>query len=137
MTRRTLAAVVAIAAIVAALAVWRSQRAGPQAPAGLADVMVAGRPAVLDFGRGECAACKEMKPVLDELARRHGERVTVRVLDLKEGPAQALADALGIVLIPSQVFVDASGREVARHEGEMSLDQLERELRSRGWIPAQ
>jgi thioredoxin 1 len=133
--RRTVVPLVVIASVVAGLAVWRSQRAGPAPAAGAAEWIVAGRPTVLDFGRGECGACKAMKPVLDELARRHEGRVTVRILDLKEAPAQALADSMRILLIPSQVFLDASGREVARHEGEMTLDELEAELRSRGWIP--
>lgn len=94
-----------------------------------------GLPGILDFGKGECDACKRMIPVLEELAARHEGRIVVRYLDLNVPALKERADGMGVRLIPTQILIDAEGGEVVRHEGFWSLEDIELELEVLGWIP--
>jgi thioredoxin len=94
-----------------------------------------GLPGILDFGRGECAACKDMMPVLEELAKRHAGHIVVRYLDLKVPANKKRADELEVRLIPTQILIDAEGKEIFRNEGFWSLEDLEFELEALEWIP--
>ena len=94
-----------------------------------------GLPGILDFGRGTCIPCKQMFPVLDELAEKHEGRIVVRYLDLKVPENQERADAVGIRVIPTQILIDAEGEEVIRHEGFWPVEDIESELKVLGWIP--
>lgn len=81
-----------------------------------------GKPVVAEFGSVSCVSCREMKPILAELQRAHGEKLTVVDIDvLKE--RQYLAH-YRIQLMPTQVFFDAQGREIGRHMGKISGDEM-------------
>jgi thioredoxin 1 len=68
-----------------------------------------------------------MKPVLAELARVHGDRLTVVDVDvLKERHYLA---RYRIQLMPTQVFFDAQGREIGRHMGSITGDEILARLR--------
>lgn len=72
-------------------------------------------PMVIDFGATTCIPCKMMAPVLEELARELEGRVSVAFSDVNT--ERAKAERQGIEVIPTQVFFDAEGKELARHEG--------------------
>ncbi len=74
-----------------------------------------------------------MKPVLEELARRQEGKVVVRIVDIRDPEGDALARTHRVNLIPTQVLLDAEGKERFRHEGFLSLEALEAELARRGW----
>jgi thioredoxin 1 len=137
MNRRSLITLVAIALIVAGLGLYRSSR---RSPAGEADPVAEpghGLPGILDFGRGECSACKRMMPVLEGLAEKHAGRIVIRYVDMNFPEGQKRADDLGIRLIPTQILIDAEGNEVVRHEGFWSAEDIELELEVLEWIPPQ
>lgn len=94
-----------------------------------------GLPGLLDFGRGECIPCKQMFPVLDDLAGKHKGRIVVRYLDLKVPENKERADAMRVRVIPTQILIDAKGEEVIRHEGFWPLQDIELEMEVLGWIP--
>jgi len=77
-----------------------------------------GKPTVVEFGGIACAGCREMKPVLENLAREHGERVTV--LDIDVLKTREYIPRYQIRLLPTQVFFDAQGRETGRNMGPIS-----------------
>ena len=81
-----------------------------------------GKPVVAEFGANSCDSCREMKLVLGALAREHGERVTVIDIDLLKNTAYA--SRYKIQLIPTQVFFDGQGREIGRHMGKISGDEI-------------
>ena len=81
-----------------------------------------GKPVVAEFGANSCESCREMKLVLGALAREHGERVTVVDIDLPK--ATVYASRYKIQLIPTQVFFDAQGREIGRHMGKISGNEI-------------
>ncbi len=79
-----------------------------------------GRPAMIQFGADACAACREMKPVLEALQREHGTRFTVMNVDLIAQKHRGYLQRLRIQLMPTQVFFDAAGNETHRNLGTMS-----------------
>ena len=81
-----------------------------------------GKPVVAEFGANSCESCREMKLVLGALAREHGERVTVIDIDLLKNTAYA--SRYKIQLIPTQVLFDAQGREIGRHMGIISGNEI-------------
>ena len=91
-----------------------------------------GLPAVLDFGRGQCLPCKMMKPILDELAKELAGKVEVKIIDV--GEEGETADRFNISLIPTQVFLDAAGKEVYRHEGFMPKEEIVATLKEKGMM---
>jgi len=128
MNQKAYRAVVIVAVIVvagAAIAWKMSTRADTAAP----EVAV-GMPTVLDFGMGQCEACKKMKPILDKLAAEYDGRATIRIIDIGDHPSAA--DEHGIKLIPTQIFIDGSGAEVSRHEGFMPRGEIVAKLRAMG-----
>lgn len=79
-----------------------------------------GRPTLIQFGANACAACREMKPVLEALQREHGARFTVMSVDLIAQKHQGYLQRFRIQLMPTQVFFDAAGIETHRHMGTMT-----------------
>ena len=74
-----------------------------------------------------------MKPVLEELARKHAGKVAVRIVDLRDPAGEEFARTHRVNLIPTQVLLDGEGRERFRHEGFMAIEDLEAELARLGW----
>ncbi len=72
-------------------------------------------PRLVDLGAGKCVACKKMAPILEELRREFAGRLEVEFIDVWQNPAAA--DLYDVRMIPTQIFYDASGRELFRHEG--------------------
>lgn len=109
----------AAAGVVVAVAATDAPRPGEDA---VQAALARGKPVVAEFGSVSCVSCREMKPILAELQRSHGERLTVVDIDvLKE--RQYLA-RYRIQLMPTQVFFDAQGREIGRHMGKISGDEI-------------
>lgn len=89
--------------------------AAPDNP--LDNALKKGRPVLADFGRGKCIPCKMMKPLLDEISKEYQGKAEILVIEIDE--YMALTRRCGIRVIPTQIFYDASGKEVYRHEGFM------------------
>lgn len=81
-----------------------------------------GKPVLADFGRGMCIPCKIMKPILDKLADELKGKVHVLILDT--GDYAYLARRHRIRVIPTQIFFDDAGKEIFRHEGFMSGEDI-------------
>ena len=87
----------------------------------------AGKPALYEFGAGYCASCKDMAKVMAELTTTHSDQVEFRMVYVdKEKP---LFEQYKIMLIPTQVFLDASGKEVDRHVGPLTKEEVLKKLR--------
>jgi thioredoxin 1 len=74
-----------------------------------------GKPALYDFGRSMCIPCKEMEKILGSIKGKYGNQVEVRLVMAEKN--EDLFKQYKIMLIPTQVFLDASGKEVFRHVG--------------------
>ncbi len=86
-------------------------------------VRPSGRPLVLAFTSPDCAACHAaQRPALEEFARRVGDQVEIREVDLLT--ERETARALGIFSVPSTVVLDADGRVVAFNIGFAPAERL-------------
>jgi thioredoxin 1 len=79
-------------------------------------------PRLVDLGAGKCIPCKMMAPILEELKEQYAGRLEVEFIDVWENP-DAGAE-YGIKLIPTQIFYNASGKELFRHEGFYSKEDI-------------
>jgi thioredoxin 1 len=79
-------------------------------------------PRMVDLGAGKCIPCKMMKPILDELRQAYKERFEVVFIDVWEKPDEAKKYKISI--IPTQIFYDATGKELFRHEGFFSKEDI-------------
>jgi len=79
-------------------------------------------PRLVDLGAGKCIPCKMMAPILEELKEQYAGRMKVEFIDVWEDP-EAGAE-YGIKLIPTQIFYSASGKELFRHEGFYSKEDI-------------
>lgn len=84
-------------------------------PTGLTQILKSGKWTIVEFGGPTCVPCKKMQPILAELQQQFGSRAQVRNFYITEHPKEAKAHR--VMVMPTQVVFDASGREVTRHMG--------------------
>jgi thioredoxin 1 len=89
-----------------------------------------GKPAVIDLGALYCSQCKKMAPILESLAGEYRGRASVMFIDAHED--EAAAEKFKIVMIPTQIFFNAQGKEVKRHIGFMDKADIVKELKALG-----
>ena len=80
-----------------------------------APVAAAKLPKLIDLGADKCIPCKMMAPILAEFKRDYAERFTTEFIDVWKDPNAG--KAYGIEMIPTQIFFDATGKELFRHVG--------------------
>lgn len=110
-----------------------------------------GRPLVVNFFANWCAPCVTEMPAFEEVHRQLGDEIafvgisvqetleeardlaqrTGVTYDLARDPQGDLVRELGGVGMPTTVFVDAEGRAVDSHTGELSADELTDMIRSK------
>jgi len=79
-------------------------------------------PRLVDLGAKKCIPCKLMAPILEELKTEYAETFDVEFIDVWENPEAG--KEYGIRLIPTQIFYDAEGLELFRHEGFYSREDI-------------
>jgi thioredoxin 1 len=72
-------------------------------------------PRLVDLGTLSCQPCKMMVPVLEELRQKYAGKMQVDFVNLAED--RAAGQQYSVRVIPLQIFFDASGKELFRHEG--------------------
>lgn len=72
-------------------------------------------PRLVDLGAGKCIPCKMMAPILEELKRDYAGQFEVEFIDVWKNPEPGRT--FRIRVIPTQIFFDAKGKELWRHEG--------------------
>jgi thioredoxin 1 len=96
--------------------------AGANPTGGAPPVATAAKPRVLELGSMRCQACLEMAKVLDALRASQGTKLQVDFIDVFEEPAAA--DRYSIAVIPTQILYDGAGKEIFRHQGYFSQDDI-------------
>ena len=94
------------------------------------EVPVKGMVTMVDLGAGECIPCKMMAPILVKMEKRYAGKAAVVFLDVWKDDAPARR--FGIRTIPTQIFFDKDGKEVYRHEGFLSEEEIVRQLKDMG-----
>jgi len=77
-----------------------------------------GLPIIIDFGADSCIPCKEMAPVLKELNEELQGKAIIRFVDVWK--YQDFAEGYPISVIPTQIFIDASGKPYTPKDAEAS-----------------
>ena len=90
------------------------------------------RPALYEFGAGYCFSCKEMEKVMAELKASLSDKVEFRMVYADK--EKELSKQYKIMLIPTQVFLDASGKEVDRHIGPLTKEEVLQKLKDLKFI---
>jgi len=72
-------------------------------------------PRLLELGADWCIPCKMMKPILAELKKEYPGKMEVEFINVDQAPD--IARQYNVRAIPTQIFFDASGKEVFRHMG--------------------
>ncbi len=130
MSKRYRATVLALVGLaVAAVLAVKHHNAGGLAPGGRIS-FDGQRPVLIEFGAGKCTACKMMEPVLEELRSKYADRLRVEYVDARENPRPSRK--YDIRVIPAQVFFDAHGKELYRHEGFFGVEDIVSKWRELG-----
>ncbi|MFG2310222.1 thioredoxin family protein [Streptomyces sp. NPDC048566] len=90
-----------------------------------AEVIGADRPVLVEFTADWCPPCRQMGPVLTELAREEADRFRVVQLDVDTNPRTALA--YGVLSMPT-FLVFRDGEPVASMVGARAKRKLLREV---------
>jgi thioredoxin 1 len=79
-------------------------------------------PRLVDFGAGKCRMCKMMEPILEELRSEYSGILAVNYVDVYKN--SDITEQHSVQIIPTQIFFDASGKELFRHEGFFSKEDI-------------
>jgi thioredoxin 1 len=77
---------------------------------------------LVDVGADKCIPCKAMAPILEELRVEYAAQLRVDFIDAWKYPDQAVP--FNVYGIPTQIFFDPSGRELHRHVGFISKEEI-------------
>jgi thioredoxin 1 len=79
-------------------------------------------PRLVDVGADKCVPCILMAPELEKLKKEYAGVLEVEFVDVWKKPQAA--EPYKVRGIPTQIFYDASGKELARHLGFISKDDI-------------
>ncbi len=96
----------------------------------LKKALSSGKPLLVDFGANSCLPCRQLRPILKELSKELAGKAGVLVIDVYK--YQHLAREYKIVALPTLVFFDSQGKEVFRHFGIMTKEQIVAKLKEIG-----
>jgi thioredoxin 1 len=88
-------------------------------------VLTSSRPVVVDFWADWCAPCKQLSPILDELAKTYDGQIDFVKLDTNANPA--VPSKYGVLRLPT-VLVFQDGEIVKQFMGAVPKLQLRKAL---------
>lgn len=78
----------------------------------------------VELGSVNCVPCKMMQPVMKEVEELYGDKIEVIFYDVWQAKNKAMGAKYKVRVIPTQVFLDAQGKEFHRHEGFYAKDEI-------------
>ncbi|NSW58101.1 MAG: thioredoxin family protein [Armatimonadetes bacterium] len=89
-------------------------------------------PKLLELGSVGCKPCEYMAPIIDSLEKELAGKVFVKFYDVNEN--SAIAEQYQIMTIPTQIFLDAEGKELFRHIGVFEKEEILAKLKELGML---
>jgi len=89
----------------------------------------------IELGSVRCIPCQQMQPVMKSIEAKYGKEVKVDFHDVWTDAGKPFAAKYGIEAIPTQVFLDETGKEFFRHVGYFSEEELVKVLQQKGIKP--
>jgi thioredoxin 1 len=65
------------------------------------------KPAIIDFYADWCAPCRQLSPIVEEIAKEYAGKIIVYKVDTEK--ERTLAQSMGITGLPSLLFIPAQG----------------------------
>ena len=84
----------------------------------------------IELGSVNCIPCRQMQPIMKEIAAEYPDQVRVVFCDVWKNPAPG--EYYKIQLIPTQVFIDERGNELFRHVGVFPKEDIVKFLKEHG-----
>lgn len=79
-------------------------------------------PTLLELGADRCIPCRMMTPIIEELTKEYADRLHVQFHDVWKYPSHTRQ--YGVRVIPTQIFLDPNGKELFRHQGFFSKEDI-------------
>jgi thioredoxin 1 len=98
----------------------------------LKNALQSGQPVLVDFGSNKCIPCRQLRPVLKDVAQEFSGKAHVLIIDVFH--YQGLARQHRIHLIPTLIFFNAGGKEIFRRSGVWDKASIARKLKEAGTI---
>jgi thioredoxin 1 len=89
----------------------------------------------VELGSVNCIPCKKMQPIMKSIEEKYSGQVKVVFHDVWKEDQKQYATKYGIKLIPTQVFLDSTGKEFSRHEGFYPEAEIDKLLQKKGLTP--
>jgi thioredoxin 1 len=89
-------------------------------------------PRIVDVGADKCIPCIRMAPELEKLKKEYAGVLEVEFIDVWKKPKDA--EPYKVRGIPTQIFYDASGKEIVRHFGFISKEDIVAKFKSLGVV---
>ncbi len=86
----------------------------------------------IELGSVRCIPCQKMQLVMKSIEEKYSDQVKIVFYDVWTPAGEPFGDQYGIKAIPTQVFLDASGKEFFRHEGYFPEEELIEVLKGKG-----
>jgi thioredoxin 1 len=86
----------------------------------------------IELGSVNCIPCKMMQPVMKQVEKKYGDQVKVLFYDVWTEEGEPYGRKYGIRAIPTQVYLDSSGKEFFRHVGFHPFEEVEKILKNKG-----
>ncbi|MBN2442191.1 MAG: thioredoxin family protein, partial [Spirochaetales bacterium] len=88
----------------------------------------------VEIGSVNCIPCKMMQPVMKKIEEEYGDQVKVVFYDVWTPAGRPYGQKYNTRVIPTQVFMDRSGKEISRHEGFYPKEELVKMLKEKGGV---
>jgi thioredoxin 1 len=86
----------------------------------------------IELGSVKCIPCQQMQSVMKSIETKYGKEVKVDFHDVWTETGKPWGVKFGIEAIPTQVFLDKTGKEYYRHVGYFPEDELVKILQMKG-----
>ena len=91
-----------------------------------AEVLRSDKPTVIDFWAEWCGPCRQIAPIIKELAARYGDQVKIVKMDVDESPATP--GRYGVRAIPT-ILAFKNGEVVQQLQGARPMGDFDRMIR--------
>jgi thioredoxin len=85
-----------------------------------------GKPLLVDFGANNCVPCRQLRPILKDIAKEQSGKAEILIIDVYK--FKSLAADHKIQVVPTLIFFDKTGKEVYRHMGAWDKDSIVKKL---------